>query len=408
MTNFDRYKYLKGLIKFEYKDISLQQIIAFDLIVSTYFGSGLKIKHLVFFFLRYKLPSNINSFKGTLYTIGDYSARKDYYEIWDYVGDIIKPDLKIDFHNINKVLSFRLINIFRSLNALRIIYKEVSIKEFIYLWAKLTFYINIIDNIFNKNLNYSSYIGFSTVHPLEAIFTLYFKLRGVPTYSLQHGLYYIFKNPIPIDSLAYENICSDYHFCWGQYTKDEFISYGINPDRLFVAGYPRKIDRGFPRQVCSLNKCVVLLSRKMFNSSNLKVLEILKEVTSKINFDVYLKLHPTLNHEEYVNLANHFNFHIVDHDVTISELFKSEKYDFSISVNTGAYYESYIYYTPCFRFITDSFDLSIDVDDDIFCNDSELLIQLKKLVLTDSITYWMKVNESLKYIMGIGIKRYVV
>ena len=75
---------------------------------------------------------------------------------------------------------------------------------------------------------------------LENLLTQFFKLRNIPTYSLQEGVYFIFKKNPPLDSVQYENFETDNLLCWGQFSIDEDVSYGISPRKLRLAGYPKK------------------------------------------------------------------------------------------------------------------------------------------------------------------------
>ena len=84
-------------------------------------------------------------------------------------------------------------------------------------------------------------------------------------------------------------------------------------------------------------------------------------------------------------------------------------YDLTISVNTAAYYESYMNGIPSLRFGSDNFENSISVSDDLF-TDFETLEQGIQSVINsrNSKEYWDGITKRLKYIIGIGISNYQI
>ena len=89
------------------------------------------------------------------------------------------------------------------------------------------------------------------------MFLYYFSKKQIETYSLQHGVYFIYKKSKPIDMLLYKNFIAHKHLCWGDYTKKEFSSYGIKESQLLIAGYPRPTNE-ININISEGNKCIVI------------------------------------------------------------------------------------------------------------------------------------------------------
>ena len=407
-SSFDLYKKAKSKITCSDECPELDHVLAFDLVSVIYGTAQLKIRHFALLFLGYKFSDVQLKKKGVFSSMGNYGKRKDYYELWNYVNNQIKPQGLIDFNKESRCVVFRLSNFLSAYKAIKWLTEDLSWKSWLFLYVKTVFFLNVWSLLQNhKEVSVKSYLAFSSIHGLEALLTSCFKLRGVSTFSLQHGLYHIYKKEVPLDAISYENFISDYHFCWGQYTKDEFNEYGIEASRMIVGGYPRSVNRGSKPDTLDLSNCVVLLARANYNGSNLRLLKMLSDNLGK-ELNISLKLHPTLNLAEYELLAEKYGFEIIENDYTILETLSPDKYGFSISVNTAAYYESYIYYVPSLRYKDETFELGIDIDQDVFQSSEDLLFQVQRLKGLEPVTYWVERDKSLEYVIGLGLNNYEV
>ncbi|MFX1702576.1 hypothetical protein PV783_01415 [Chitinophaga sp. CC14] len=413
--SFKRYIKIKSLLKVDFKGYSIDKIVALDLIMLVYSGVNFSFKSCLFAFVRldFSMIKELPLAK-VLSTMGRYNRRKDYYEIFEFINNKLGDVYPVDLNDCKYSICFSGYNIVK---AYRLIFKTplpyLTTKEKLFLFVRVVHYYNCINALekFSLETKYESYLAFSSVHPYEAIFTLYFQKRKVPTYSLQHGLYFIFQRDIPIDALAYENFISDFHFCWGAYTRDEFVSYGIAADRLLIGGYPRKAHFVRKSSPIKCSRCIIFLARHKYAESNFKLINMLEEYKKKNrddNVQLYFKLHPTLDASLYEEKVKDVGVILMD-NLTLTELLQSDKFDFSLAINTAAYYESYIYGVPSLRFSDDSFENGIGVRDDIFTSVEELSMQIKNLRQMDNLAiYNNEVEQKLDYIIGLNISNYPV
>lgn len=210
------------------------------------------------------------------------------------------------------------------------------------LITKIFNYIHLVEKA-ESCQNISRYICFNTAYREESLLTLYFKKRGIETITMQHGIFCDFKKVIPFDCINLDNLIADKVLCWGQSTVDYLLTKGFEPSRLILMGNPKykNIEINFVDQ--SFSKCLVLLGRQVYIPSNDKLLQLLKEYNRKHNNKIlfYIKKHPFLmdqDHKSYASIAANMIFLGKEHSV--QEVLKSDMVDFTIAVNTTAYYES--------------------------------------------------------------------
>ena len=220
---------------------------------------------------------------------------------------------------------------------------------------------------------------------------------------MQEGIYFIFKKNPPVDLIQYENFETDNLMCWGKFSVDEFISYGISPSRLSIAGYPKKVEIKLIKQNNSFKRCMILVARDSFRNTNMALLNILSNYSDEYEF--YIKLHPSCDYSFYSNYSDSHNMIIVPKETTVNECLINSVYDFAVAVNTTAYYEALMRGLPCLRFYDGTFDLMAGCND-LFGTDEEFVKQInliRKLPLSD---YQKEVDEILEYAMGVGIDNY--
>ncbi|CAM4016905.1 hypothetical protein [Arcobacter cloacae] len=399
---FDKYQKIKQNLKFDYKNYPIENIMSIDIVSLTYNKRTFRLKELAWLFMTQKVF--INTDKKILFSMGPY-RRKDYYELLDFVRQDINSNL-IDFSKIKRSFKFSFKNIFISFKHIFTKKISLSFKSKLSLFCSMTYILNIIDDLEKNKLskNLEKFCSFCSTHNYEAILDYYFQKNGVTTYTLQHGLYFI-MNSYPIDVIAYEHMPADKLLCWGQYTKDEFIKYGISENRIEVTGYPRNIKKLNEKKVDNL-KILVLFARVQYNENNLKIVELLKELSKSIKIEVEFKLHPSLNHSLYENLAKENGFYMSENK-TIQELITTNNYSLSIVYNSTAYYDSYINNCITLRYKDIDADNSIDVWDDSFSNIEELKSKIEFFKeKNNEQDFWDETEKKLEYILGFGTNKY--
>jgi len=409
MDKFGRYKLLKCQFDLVYKGIHLNRVLAGNIwsIANKSFHISWKQYFLFLFAIdirKIKFDSEVHSI---LSTFGRYKGRNDHLELYNTVID--KLGSEVAYNNMTEwtyrlsVHPLVILQIFTQ--GFRMLKKtSLTFKEQCQLLIFTIHYCNLIEDLDEISfLNVKKYLCQCSVLDLENLLTQYFKLKHIPTYSLQEGVYFIFKKNLPLDSIQYENFETDNLMCWGKYSVDEFISYGISPSHLQIAGYPKQVELKLMKQDNSFKKCMILVARDSFRNTNMALLDILSKYSTEYEF--YLKLHPSCDYNFYSNYSRSNNMVVVSKGVTINECLINSVYDFAIAVNTTAYYEALMRGLPCLRFDDGTFDLMVG-GNDLFETDAEFVKKMnliQKLSLSD---YQKEVDKILEYVVGIGIDNY--
>jgi hypothetical protein len=168
------------------------------------------------------------------------SKRSDYSEIFENVSEFLDCDrltisrnfniLQVINFTINFVSCFSIANhpILNLRDKLEVTFLFIYFRNF----GKKINAIGVIDS-------YSKYISFCDSYLEENYLAQYANLKGLTTFTLQHGLY---KNTGAIcnnDSESYMNFVSNYMLLWGESTRRELLSAGIDEKRLKIVGMPK-------------------------------------------------------------------------------------------------------------------------------------------------------------------------
>ena len=403
---FDQYLKAKHELTLNHDGYQLEKILAVDLIALIYGKKKFTWRDIISLFSAKKITIPQN--QSRLYSIGNY-RRQDYYNLLTYVRSSDKSESElIDLSLIKKARMFNGKNIITSFK--HIFGSNIKLNFFakLSLSCSMTYSLNTIDLLEKSDVrNIDFFCSFCSHLAGEAELDYYFQKRKIHTYTLQHGLWFLFDNP-PIDAIAYDNVIANSLLCWGEYTKDEFIKYGIDERRLIVAGYPRAHQKLKPALDVTKSKLkiLVLFSRKLFHENNMSLIKLLVKASAEASLDIELKLHPSLPSVDYQKLANLHGFKMASAG-GIDALISSEKYDCTISYNSTAYYDSYISNCISLSYQDTQADNSLAVSDDRFSCAEELLCLLKQVENENAdAKFWRDTEIKLEYILGFGINNY--
>lgn len=308
----------------------------------------------------------------------------------------------------NKKISFLSYSYIKHLlKATKLIFTR-SIKES--FMTKL-FLVGLITKLFNQihalekasfAENIKRYICFNAAYKEESLLTLYFKNRGIETISMQHGIFCDFKLIIPFDYINFDNMIADKLLCWGQSTVDYLTSKGIDQSRLILMGNPKYKDLTIEHVDQSFTKCLVLLGRAIYIPSNEKLLLLLKEFNKKHNNKIlfYIKKHPFLmdvEHKSFACISDNMIFLGREHSV--QEVLRSDMVNFTIAVNTTAYYESLALGKISLRWSESENEEFIGMDDK-FVNLSEFESKLKELSEKPETEVRQEMKDIIKYVFN--------
>jgi hypothetical protein len=265
----------------------------------------------------------------------------------------------------------------------------LNIFSFLYYFIKYfkynksySFFKNLIYNFFtafsirtislleSKTLDCKQYTAFNSSYLYESFLTFYFRKRNIPTYSLQHGLYFNYLNEIPLDIINYENICAENLICWGNYTLDQIQSTVPKDVKLILGKYPYTIK--FSKNRMKKNTVLVFLPRLIYISETKKLLNILENTG-----DNYLiRLHPNTTQSLQAYIAKIPSFE-VDENPKLEITLAAYKYDFCIGFNTSSILEATLYGQEIVQYISKNDEFIID--NILSFNSLEKLKEIKKL-----------------------------
>lgn len=416
MSSFDKYRRLKKSVA-RYGNPSFSRIVAGDLLRYSYGLEEYGWSNRRRFFHRakpyftealdlFEWEEMLNS-PEPLFSIN--AVRADYEAALGSVRERAGTfSNKIQLSGIRRVRSVHIKNIltgaYISLRALR---GEPWLIRF-YLAGCFTFYLNTLSALRRiKSIRIPYYVAFNSSDRIESIFCEFLKERGVKTYSLQHGFYAIYKDPIPWDAINYENITADHLLCWGKYSIEQLQAYGIPRDRLLRAGWLKFYDVSDIYFKSPVKKLLVLLGRQICHEGNLKLLEILHGVRrSGGDIDIVIKLHPELKLEKYQEVCNEYGFHM-EQTSLISNLLAGGEYQAAVAINTTAYYEAYACGVTCFRYRPEEYyERCEDIQDDIFSDESEFRSLLAQYEQCDTARFREDICKRLEYVVGAGVDEY--
>ena len=301
-SNYEKYKELKTLFDFEYRGFNMGQLMGSEIAGQVYslerFSVVPSIKNSLKYFDLSSFMNEINSKNIITYTYD----RDDYLELcYSYISQLRLKEykLKIIPKKMGKV-TINLVHIYKSL-VFFFKLKDLEFKIKINLLSYLITSKNTIDALLKSTIHLpENYYSFNSSDGVETFITLYYKQKGVNTYSFQHGMYFNFLEPIPVDVINFENFVADKMLCWGRYSVDEMRKFGINKSRLILFGNPKYNQiNPYSRSNTTFKRCLVSLSRRQYNEGNYKLLKIVQSIKSDIVFDI--KLHPSLDITEYKN-----------------------------------------------------------------------------------------------------------
>lgn len=269
------------------------------------------------------------------------------------------------------------------------------------LITKIFNYIQLVEQT-EVSKSVERYVCFNSAYKEESLLTLYFKKRDIETVTLQHGIFCDFKMVIPFDYINLGNLIADKVLCWGQSTVDYLVSKGFDKSRLILMGNPKYIDTQIDSVNQSFKKCLVLLGRQIYVPSNDKLLALLKEFNKNHNNQIlfYIKKHPFLmdsDHKSFASIADQMIFLGKEHSV--QEVLRSDFVDFTIAVNTTAYYESLALGKVSLRW-SESENEEFYGMDDKFLSIEEFETKLKEFQEKPEAEIRKEMKEVIKYVFN--------
>lgn len=141
-------------------------------------------------------------------------------------------------------------------------------------------------------------ICFSDMQPIENLFARYFRHKGVPTVTCQHGLYIDYGEYKTINCINYLNHASEHFLAWGDETASLIRAY--HPDaRVHLCGKP-VLHRGKIAPSSKTSKSIqVILDQPIFEAENIAMFRLVSDFAKTAGHTVSVRYHPSINRETF-------------------------------------------------------------------------------------------------------------
>ncbi len=246
----------------------------------------------------------------------------------------------IDFFKIyNKIKSsFLGNNIIRFYLALKVI----EYKRFIEFFSKIE------NDFYEKSVVFSfDWRGY------ENVLCQIFKKNNCRTFALQHAVYPANTGEKAfLGNIVFHNFTADYLLSWGRYLEERLSNQLniINKKHFLTVCHPCRnmyLEKSKWKMIAPKH-IWILGSQKRLEESNLRMIEICKELSNMINFSI--KLHPSCNIKKYKELLKNCENceTVIGSEKSVRDLCNGDT--LFISGTTSAYYEVIACGFPCFHF----------------------------------------------------------
>ena len=146
-----------------------------------------------------------------------------------------------------------------------------------------------------KNVKYKYLIVFADMQAIDNFLVQAAKIKGIPTVTLQHGLYIDYTEMKNVNCINYKNHVADYFLAWGNSTKELIEKF--NPDaNVIICGKPLE-EKEAPIE--KLDYFTVMFDQNLLSSYNQKLLDIAYEMQERVQLKVNIRFHPYNNEADY-------------------------------------------------------------------------------------------------------------
>jgi hypothetical protein len=161
------------------------------------------------------------------------------------------------------------------------------------LLIRLALYQTILEH-FSRQPDPECVVFFADMQPIEFLLAHYFRARGVPTATLQHGLYVDYSGYETVNCVNYLHQPSEVFLAWGEQTAELIRKY--HPGRkVELCGKPLVFEASTPGDVAVSRHISVLLDQKIFQEQNERMLRIALEFGAARSLGVTARFHPSLD-----------------------------------------------------------------------------------------------------------------
>ncbi len=235
-------------------------------------------------------------------------------------------------------------------HALRLTFnRKIGARYFLYTLAALTYSIRYFESVERKGLvrDIESLIAYNSSNMPECFITTACKRNGVPTFSLQHGLYYDYLTPPPIAIINYENVTADALLVWSEFCRGQIERFFLRHDRpldfaMPVAGYLKPTPTPDPSQAAG-NRILCLLPRSGVESS-MRLVKLLGGLPER--YQVLLRPHPSLKKNKAFLQTVPATLEMDENPLLETTLAQND-FRLAVGFNTTSLFDTLLFNVPC-------------------------------------------------------------
>jgi len=302
----------------------------------------------------------------------------------DVVYPVKMAKSTLNFKNLFRILPLSIIWYFQLLSTkMKTNEKIFWLNYFIQIY-KYMHYMKKLDT-----LKYSLLIVYYDASPMENALVQKFKLSGINTATLQHGVFIAQReqrNSILNCGIEFRCFISDYFLAWDEFTKCEALKSGIPREKIRVMGIPEYASYS-NRHLSTSNSNVfgIFLNHHSFFEQNKDMIIYSNMLALKYKQKYRVKYHPNSKGNEmdaYIDEELCIQKFILDSTVTdfISDI------DFSIVMNSSVYSELMYLRSLNFRLsYKDDNEIYICIEGNTFSNFEELEELFKNMSISKKV-----------------------
>ena len=168
------------------------------------------------------------------------------------------------------------------------------------LYIRFIHYLYIIRKLFSYEPKVL--VAFADMQPIENLAVQLFKMNGVKTVTLQHGLYIDYGDMDTVNIVNYKNHVADYFLAWGENTnrlikKYHQKSHTIDCGKPKIFGLPAVSE--LPETRRKARDILVVTDQKIFDEQNFAMLDAVFSLSDQIGCKVYVRFHPSNDKQLY-------------------------------------------------------------------------------------------------------------
>lgn len=373
MTEMERVQKAKGNPALRIQNVDYGKVIAIESYDSSIVGYLKNIIRCLCFDFEIEMPLFVSD-KVFFYSMS-FVHRKDYDEIKDYFISIFPEFCVVNIRrkkSLNGTMKKVIKTVIRTAK-----YFKLGLQSPLLIAVLVTEY-QALHELYLRMLPWDKFkvIGtFCDASCADNLTAQVGKMNGAKTFTLQHGQYRILRQGFEnADAESYKNFISDILLAWGDATRDEFVKYGIDENRVIPVGALKKFSFNHRLMEKVDTKIFgVILSGDTYKESNIKMIKIANEIARRINMRYLIRFHPRNKKGIYVKYIN--TDFLFSHSHNLSNYAYARKVEFSIIHMTGTFVEMLSLNSPIFIFDDEYLEDVFKLEDFCFV-DSDQFISL--------------------------------